>query len=102
MLPRYRVTYWNIIPQSFIVEGDGRRIRKEMPQNVQVKIDAFAMAAGLTSSDDYTGQYRRGEWIERDGSAEELTEHLIAELQEVAAAIAIPRRSERTLGRETS
>ena len=100
-MPRYRVTYWNVIPQSFIVEGDGRRVRKEMPQNVQVKIDAFAMATDLTSSDDYTGQYRRGEWIERNGSAEEIAEQLLIELQAVAAAIAIPKRSERTPGRGT-
>lgn len=95
-MSRYRVTYWNVLPQSFIVEGADRRVRKEMPQNVQVKIDAFAMAAGLTSSDEYTGQYRRGAWIEREGSVEEVAEYLLAELQAEAALISIPKRSERT------
>jgi hypothetical protein len=93
-LSRYRVMYWKDIPQSFTVEGEGRRVRKEMPQRVQVKIDAYAMAAGLTSGDEYTAQYQRGEWLERDGSPEEVAEQLLVELDAVAAAVRVPKRSE--------
>jgi hypothetical protein len=51
------------------------------------------MAVGLTSSDDYSAQYNRGDWIERDGSPEEVAEALLAELETEFAKIEIPRGS---------
>ena len=93
-MSRYRVMYWNEIPQSFTVEGEGRRVRKEMPQRIQVKIDAFAMAAGFTSGEAYTAQYRRGDWVERDGSPEDIAEALVIELEGEAAKVKIPKRSQ--------
>jgi hypothetical protein len=51
------------------------------------------MAAGLTSTSDYSAQYRRGEWIEREGSPEEVAEALVSELEMEYAKIEIPRRN---------
>lgn len=92
-MTRYRVTYWKNIPQSFIVEGEGRTLRKQLSQKVQDKIDAVAMAEGLTSSSDYAAQYKRGDWMERDGSPEEVADALLAQLEADAAKIEIPRRN---------
>lgn len=92
-MTRYRITYWKNIPQSFIVEGKGRTIRKQLSQKVQDKIDAVAMAEGLTSSSDYAAQYKRGDWMERDGSPEEVADALLAQLEADAAKIEIPRRN---------
>lgn len=92
-MTRYRITYWKNIPQSFIVEGEGRTIRKQLSQKVQDKIDAVAMAEGLTSSSDYVVQYKRGDWMERDGSPEEVADALLAQLEADAAKIEIPRRN---------
>ena len=92
-MARYRIMYWKHIPQSFIVEGDGRKIKKELSQKVQNAIDAYAMAAGLTSTSDYAKEYKRGEWIERDGSPEEVAEALSSELEAEFAKIQIPRRN---------
>lgn len=91
-MTRYRITYWKNIPQSFIVEGEGRTVRKQLSQKVQDKIDAVAMMEGSTSSSDYAGQYRRGDWTERDGSPEEVAEALLAQLEADAAKIEIPKR----------
>jgi metal-dependent amidase/aminoacylase/carboxypeptidase family protein len=91
-MAKYRVMYWRDIPQSFTLEGDGRTIKKELSQKIQNKIDAYAMAIGATSTTDYAKEYKRGEWIERDGSPEELAETLLSELEAVAASIEIPRR----------
>ena len=90
-MTRYRVFYWKEIPSSIVVEGDGQTIKKQLSQKVQNKIDAYAMAVGLTSSDDYSAQYKRGGWIERDGTPEEVAEALLSELEAVAAEIEIPR-----------
>jgi len=85
--------YWKHIPQSFTVEGDGRTIKKELSQKVQNAIDAYAMAAGLTSTTAYAKEYRRGDWVERDGSPEEVAEAILSELEAEFAKIEIPRRN---------
>ena len=92
-MTRYRIMYWKHIPQSITVEGDGRTIKKELSQKVQNAIDAYAMAAGLTSTTDYAKEYKRGDWIERDGSPEEVAEALLSELETEFAKIEIPRRN---------
>jgi len=92
-MARYRIMYWKHIPQSFTVEGDGRTIKKQLSQKIQNKIDAYAMAEGLTSSSDYSAQYQRGEWVELQGSPEEVSETLLAQLEAEFANIEIPRRN---------
>ena len=92
-MARYRIMYWKHIPQSFTVEGDGRTIKKQLSQKIQDKIDAYAMAEGATSTADYAAQYKRGEWIERDGSPEEVAETVLAELEVEFAKIEIPRKN---------
>ena len=92
-MTRYRIMYWKHIPQSITVEGDGRTIKKELSQKIQNSIDAYAMAAGLTSTTDYAREYKRGDWIERDGSPEDVAEALLSELETEFAKIEIPRRN---------
>jgi len=92
-MARYRIMYWKHIPQSFTVEGEGRTIKKELSQKIQNAIDAYAMAAGLTSTTDYAKEYKRGQWLEREGSPEEVAEALLAELEDEFAKIEIPRRN---------
>jgi len=89
-MSKYRVMYWKDIPQSFTVEGDGKTVKKQLSQKVQNKIDAYAMAVGATSTTDYAKEFKRGQWIEREGSPEELAETLLAELEEVAAKVEMP------------
>jgi metal-dependent amidase/aminoacylase/carboxypeptidase family protein len=91
-MAKYRVFYWKDIPSSLVVEGDGRTIKKQLSQKVQNKIDAYAMAVGLTSTDEYSAQYKRGSWIEREGTPEEVAEALLSELEVEAANIEIPKR----------
>jgi metal-dependent amidase/aminoacylase/carboxypeptidase family protein len=91
-MAKYRITYWKHIPQSFTVEGEGRTVKKQLSQKIQDKIDAYAMAVGATSTTDYAREYKRGEWIEREGSPEEVAETLLSELETEFAKIEIPRR----------
>ena len=94
-MARYRIMYWKHIPQSFVVEGDGRTVKRQLSQKIQNAIDAYAMAEGATSTTDYAAQYKRGEWIERDGAPEDVAEALLSELETQFAKIEIPRRQER-------
>jgi hypothetical protein len=92
-MARYRIMYWKHIPQSFTVEGDGRTVKQQLSQRIQNAIDAYAMAAGLTSTSDYAREFKRGDWIERVGSPEEVAEALHAELETEFAKIEIPIRN---------
>jgi Virulence factor len=92
-MTRYRIFYWKHIPSSIVVEGEGRTIKKQLSQKIQNAIDAYAMASGLTSTDDYSAQYKRGDWVERAGSPEEVAEALASELEDEFAKIEIPRRN---------
>jgi metal-dependent amidase/aminoacylase/carboxypeptidase family protein len=96
-MAKYRIMYWKHIPQSFTVEGEGRTIKKQLSQKIQDKIDAYAMAEGLTSTTDYAAQYKRGDWIERDGMPDDVAETLLAELETEFAKIEIPRRETKTV-----
>ena len=92
-MAKYRITYWKHIPTSFVVEGDGRTVKKQLSQKIQHAIDAYAMATGLTSTEEYARQYQRGDWIEREGTPEEVAEPLLSELEAEFAKIEIPKRN---------
>jgi hypothetical protein len=92
-MARYRIMYWKHIPQSLTVEGDGRTVKKQLSQRIQNAIDAYAMAEGATSTVDYAAQYRRGEWLEREGSPEEVADALLSQLEAEFAKLEIPRRN---------
>jgi len=92
-MAKYRITYWKHIPTSFIVEGDGRTIKKQLSQKIQNAIDSYAMATGSTSTAEYAKQYKRGEWIEREGAPEEVAKALLSELEAEFAKIEIPKRN---------
>lgn len=92
-MAKYRIMYWKHIPQSFTVEGNGRTVKKQLSQKIQNAIDAYAMAEGSTSTADYAAQYRRGDWIERDGTPEEVAEALLSELEAEFAKIEIRNRN---------
>src|SRR5271157_6049139 len=92
-MAKYRITYWKHIPTFFMVEGDGRTIKKQLSQKIQNAIDSYAMATGSTSTEEYAKQYKRGDWIEREGAPEEVAETLLSELEAEFAKIEIPKRN---------
>ena len=49
------------------------------------------MAVGLTGAEEYSAQYKRGQWVEREGPPEEVAEALLSELETEFAKIEIPR-----------
>jgi hypothetical protein len=91
-MTKYRIFYWKHIPSSIVVQGDGKTVKKQLSQRIQNAIDAYAMATGLAGTDDYAAQYKRGDWIERDGDPEEVANAVLAELEIEFGKIEIPRK----------
>ena len=94
-MTKYRIFYWKHIPSSLVVEGDGRTVKKQLSQRIQNAIDSYAMAEGLTGTTEYAAQYKRGDWVEREGAPEEVAAALLAELELEYAKIEIPRREKK-------
>jgi hypothetical protein len=91
-MAKYRIFYWKHIPSSIVVEGDEKTIKKQLSQRIQNAIDSYAMAEGLTGTNEYAAQYKRGPWVERDGTPKEVADALLTELEIEFAKIEIPRR----------
>jgi hypothetical protein len=76
----YQILYWHDIPVQVRAKDAGGRAGAELPPRFQEAIDQAAMAAGMIGSDDYTEAFRWGEQQERPGSAREVADALVAEL----------------------
>ena len=93
-MAKYRITYWREIPTMIQVSGEGREVKMPMPRRFGGAVSAYATRAGLTSSSDFAAQYHRSEWIERDGSPEDVAQALIAELEEKFKKFDLPPKPE--------
>ena len=82
---KYQVLYWKHIPAQIKVFEEGRKpLSRPMPDQFQVEIDRIAMREGLTGTDDYLNQWRWTPKLERAGTAEEVAEAVLWELQQQA------------------
>ena len=77
------VVYWRDIPAQVIARAGRRAARRALSGRFQEAIDRAAMRAGLAGSDDYLGQWRRGEALacgdDIDAEADALAARLEAE-----------------------
>ena len=79
----YRVMSWRDIPtQVKATDVSGATVSKTMPVFFQQEIDRIAMAEGLIDSDEYLEAWDWSDEAERDGSASEVAEAVVTELEE--------------------
>lgn len=78
----YEILYWHDIPVQVRARDAHGRAAVPLPERFQQAVDMAAMAAGLTSAEDYTATYRWGETEEREGSALEVAAAVAAELED--------------------
>ena len=62
------VVYWRDIPAQVIARAGRRTARRALSGRFQEAIDRAAMRAGLSDSDAYLGEWRRGEAPPADGA----------------------------------
>jgi hypothetical protein len=77
----YRVLYWQEIPSQIRAEDEDGEVSLELPQKFMARIDALALARGLTATDDYLAQWHWSDDEVRDGSAREVAEAVRRELE---------------------
>jgi hypothetical protein len=77
----YRVLYWQEIPSQVVASDDDGDVRLPMPPRFLEHIDEAASARGLTGGDDYLAQWQWGDEEERAGTAQNIAEAVVAELE---------------------
>jgi hypothetical protein len=81
-MTRYRVLAWRGIPmQVKVFEAGERTVSRLMPPWFGEHVDRVAMRDGMLGSDAYLDQLEWSAYADRDGSAEEVAEAVLAELE---------------------
>lgn len=81
-MSEYQITYWRDIP-TMVTARAGRRntAKAQLAGRFLVAVDEAAMRLGMTGSDDYMEQWRKGDWATRAGSPEEVAQAVAAEIE---------------------
>ena len=81
-MAKYQILYWKEIPaQVKVVEEGKRTVSRQLPERFQIEIDRIAMSEGLTGTDEYLNEWRWTPKTERAGTAEEVADALVRELE---------------------
>ena len=80
----YKVLYWQEVPSQVKAEDDQDEVNVPMPPRFMERVDRLAMQRGLQGSDDFLAQWHWSDEQERDGSAREVAEAVVAELEAAA------------------
>jgi Virulence factor len=77
----YKILYWQEIPSQVKAEDDQDEVNLPMPARFMERVDHMAMQRGLQGGDDFLAQWRWSDEEEREGSAREVAEAVMAELE---------------------
>lgn len=81
-MARYRIVHWKEIPSLVEAADADRTARHQLSQKFQDLIDALAMRENATEEDAYLEGWGHGDWVERQGSADEVAEAVAAEIED--------------------
>jgi hypothetical protein len=81
-MAKYKILYWHDIPSQIRAEDKNGRVSKQLPARFQEAIDSAAMKAKAIQEDSYTDGFYWSETKERVGSAEDVAEQMVQELDQ--------------------
>ena len=79
-MAKYQVMFWKHIPAQVKTWDERGEVKRMMPDRFQAAIDAFAMKDGSTEMGAYLDGWRWADAQERSGSAEDVANTLVKEL----------------------
>ena len=77
----YKILYWQEIPSQIKADDGADEVSLAMPARFMQRIDDLALRRGLHGTDDYLEQWNWSEEQEREGTAAEVAEAVMAELE---------------------
>jgi hypothetical protein len=81
IVARYRILAWRDIPTQVQVSDDtGARVNRMLPRWFMQEISRITMREGLAATDDYLDEFEWSTEAEREGTAEEVADDLVAEI----------------------
>ncbi|MGH7308080.1 MAG: virulence factor [Candidatus Rokuibacteriota bacterium] len=78
----YQIVAWRGIPASVETRDDAETVTRQLSERFHMLIDSAAMQLGLHESDAYIEQWTRSAPAERPGSAVEVADGVVAELEQ--------------------
>jgi hypothetical protein len=79
-MARYQVMYWKHIPAHIKAWDEEGQVKRLLPDRFQAAIDAYSMKEGSTDMDSYLEAWHWGPEVERPGSAAEVADAMVNEL----------------------
>ncbi len=80
-MARYRILAWREIPtQIRVLDDTGARADRLLPRWFMQEISRITMREGLAATDDYLEDFAWSADLERDGTADEVADALVAEI----------------------
>lgn len=77
----YQILSWHGIPVQVRARDSDGRVSKKLGDRFMTAVDKAAMASKNFDGDSYTDGFVWGEKLERDGTAEEVADAIINELE---------------------
>ena len=77
----YKILYWQEIPSQIRVEDASDDVTISLPEKFQQRIDQLAAQRGWSEADDYLAQWQWGEEQDREGTAQQVADAVLAELE---------------------
>jgi hypothetical protein len=85
------IVYWRDIPAQVRARSGRTRASKPLSDRFQVAIDAAAMRAGMSGTDEYLAQWKTVAAGEREAEAEQAAISLVEELEAAYGAERLAR-----------
>ncbi len=78
----YTILSWKDIPAVGETRDERESVTRQLSDRFQALIDSVAMQLGFDDSDKYLAEWKRSEPQERRGSAAEVADAVVAEIEE--------------------
>ncbi len=77
----YKILYWQEVPTQIQADDGVDDVTLPLPARFMERVDQLAALRGLQGTDDYLAQWHWSKESEREGTAQEVAEAVLAELE---------------------